>query len=225
MIKKRLLIIGEGQTEQVFVKTILGPYLLAHAPQYESVNCPVIKKSKGGLAHYQDLKRDVINILGQSNIVLSTLIDFYALPPSFPNFSESQKKINKSQRLDFLQQAILEDINKSTKKENRWFIPYIQLHEFEALVFCSATVIDDLYESSMAEIRKIKKIVDDYPNPEDINDDPNSAPSKRLQKLIQGYSKVNDGIIILEEIGMENLLKKCPRFRHWVDSLVEAGQA
>ena len=74
----------------------------------------------------------------------------------------------------------------------------------------------------MKAFKEIEKIIQAYPNPEDINDNPNTAPSKRLIQNIKGYNKVIDGVSIIEEIGLPEILNKCSRFRNWIEILEDA---
>ncbi|HMR90341.1 MAG TPA: DUF4276 family protein [Saprospiraceae bacterium] len=99
-------------------------------------------------------------------------------------------------------------------------MPYIQLHEFEALVFASHKSIKHLYTDVDVNFSELDQVIIQYPNPEDINDSSESAPSKRLKQLIKGYNKIVDGIIIIEENGIENILNQCPRFKTWVELLI-----
>jgi hypothetical protein len=218
---KRLIIVVEGDTEKEFVDKVLSPYL--NAKGLLSVNSFKIKHTKGGLTKYQHLKTDLINCVYESNVLVSTLIDFYALPKDFPKYEEAKTIVNRANRLAFLEKAIVEDIE--AEKENSFpnLLPYIQLHEFEALVFSSIDAIKSLYSKDDAKFNELEQIMASYPNPEDINDSPQTAPSKRLKnnQLIRGYNKVNDGIMIIEEAGIETVLSKCPRFKTWVETLIE----
>lgn len=218
---KRLIIVVEGDTEKEFVDKVLSPYL--YAKGLLSVNCFKIKHTKGGLTKYQHLKTDLINCVYESNVLVSTLIDFYALPKDFPKYEEARTIVNRANRLAFLEKAIVEDIE--AEKENSFpnLLPYIQLHEFEALVFSSIDAIKSLYSNEDAKFNELEQIIASYPNPEDINDSPQTAPSKRLKnnQLIRGYNKVNDGIMIIEEAGIETVLSKCQRFKTWVETLIE----
>jgi hypothetical protein len=216
---KRLIIVVEGDTEKEFIDKVLSPYL--YTKGLLSVNCFKIKHTKGGLTKYQHLKTDLINCVYESNVLVSSLIDFYALPKDFPKYEDASKIVNRVERLAFLENAIIEDLEKEKGKEFPNLFPYIQLHEFEALVFSSLRGISSLFENNEADFSEIKKIIDAHPNPEDINDSPETAPSKRLLKLIKGYNKVIDGIMIIEEIGIETVLKKCPKFNSWVETLIE----
>ncbi len=219
---KRLIIVVEGDTEKEFIDKVLSPYLYAKGLQ--SVNCFKIKHTKGGLTKYQHLKTDLINCAYESNVLVSTLIDFYALPKDFPKYEDASKIVNRVERLAFLENAIIEDLEKGKGKEFPNLLPYIQLHEFEALVFSSLSGISSLFGSNEADFSEIEKIIDAHPNPEDINDSPETAPSKRLLKLIKGYNKVIDGIMIIEETGIGTVLKKCPRFNSWVETLIEKAK-
>jgi hypothetical protein len=218
---KRLIIIVEGDTEKEFVDKVLSPYLRAKG--LISVDCFKIKHTKGGLTKYQHLKTDLINCIYENEVLVSTLIDFYALPKDFPKYEEAKSIVNRTKRLDFLEKAIVEDLESEKGKAFPNLIPYIQLHEFEALVFSSLDAIKSLYSKDEAKFNELEQIIAAYPNPEDINDSPQTAPSKRLHnnQLIRGYNKVNDGIMIIEEAGIETILSKCPRFKTWVETLIE----
>lgn len=218
---KRLLIVVEGDTEKEFIDKVLSPYLYSKGLQ--SVECFKIKHTKGGLTKYQHLKTDLINCVYENNVLVSTLIDFYALPKDFPKYEDAAKIVNKGERLSFLEKAIVEDIETEKGKSFPNLLPYIQLHEFEALVFSSIDSIRALYSEYDAKFNEIEQVMDAYPNPEDINDSPQTAPSKRLKnnQLIRGYNKVNDGIMIIEETGIDVVLAKCPRFSKWVETLIE----
>ncbi len=215
---KRIVIIVEGDTEKEFIDKVLSPYF--HTKGIYAVDCFKIKHTKGGLTKYQHLKTDIINCIFESNVIVTTLIDYYALPKDFPEFEDSKKIVNKSERISFLEEAITHDIQNYKKIEFNNLIPYIQLHEFEALVFASLNGILNLYTDSQAKFTEINDILKQYTNPEDINEGSDSAPSKRLRNLIPGYNKIVDGIMIIEENGIENILKKCPRFNSWVNFLI-----
>jgi len=216
---KRVLLIVEGHTEQQFVKKILQPFL--NAKGLYSVDCFKIKHSRGGLNKYKHLKTDIMNCIFQTDIVISTLIDFYALPSDFPGYEYAKKAItNKVDRVTFIENSIRDDLENEKRQEFPNFVPYIQLHEFEALIFSSDVWVSSLFTKEELDVPKINNIFSAHPNPEDINDSPMTAPSKRLAVHIKGYEKVIDGIMILETIGIEIIMEKCPRFRGWVNTLI-----
>jgi len=217
-IMSRLIIIVEGDTEKEFVNTILIPFF--NAKEFYNIECFKIKHSKGGLSKYEHIRKDILKSIYEADALVTTLVDFYALPTDFPKFEESKQCTNKEQQLTFLESAIKEDIEASQHSVFDNLFPYIQLHEFEALIFSSILGIESLFAPTEANFVELHKIIQKYPNPEDINDHPNTAPSKRLHKLIKGYNKVVDGVLILDEIGLEVIREKCPRFNNWLGNLV-----
>lgn len=59
-----------------------------------------------------------------------------------------------------------------------------------------------------------------FPDSEQINDDPTTAPSKRLATVFGGtYRKTEHGPLIAEDIGLDVIRRHCPRFNAWVTRL------
>ncbi len=206
-----IIIVVEGDTEEEFIKQTLLPYL----NQYGIYDVRPIKATTSKGLHYQKFRNDVMRYLRQeSDILVSSLIDFYRIPSSFPNFSELKTLSQASQKVAKLEEGIAADINDSR------FMPYIQLHEFEALLFTSDEGFAALFDSNSQILSEVKQIIEAYKNPEDINDGPTTAPSKRLRRIIPGYDKVLYGNLIIEEHGIDLTLQKCPRFKEWINTLI-----
>lgn len=167
------------------------------------MDCFKIKHSKGGLSKYSHLKRDILNVIYEPNCFVTTLIDFYRLPKDFPGFEESQNISNSNGQVTFIEESVLLDIENSQTREFNNLMPYIQLHEFEALIFSSKESVPDIFDSNEFDMKKLNRLIRDFPNPEDINNDPNTAPSKRLKSIIPPYNKVIHGIQLIEEIGLD----------------------
>jgi hypothetical protein len=102
---------------------------------------------------------------------------------------------------------------------NTHFVPYIQLHEFEALLFSSNKGFETYWEDEQTE--KAMEIIAQYPNPEDINSRPEKAPSKRIIEIKSDYDKVAEGNLLAMEIGIEEMLNHCPRFKQWIKCLIK----
>ena len=218
---KRLVIIVEGDAEESFVNNILSPHFTSLGLYY-SIQCFKIKKSNGGISKYSDVKKDIINTLYENDVIVSTMLDFYRLPSSFPGKQNSSTFHTHLQQVEYIEGKLKEDIESAQQCTFDNLIPYIQLHEFEALVFSSINGVDALFEPSEFKRKELLQVIHDYPNPEDINNQPNTAPSVRLIKLIPGYEKVLYGIEILQQHGMPTLLDRCPHFRAWVNKLETA---
>lgn len=218
---KRLVFIVEGETEESFVNDILRPYFYSEG-LFNTIQCFKTKRSHGGLSKYSYVKQDIIQTIYESDVIVTTMLDFYRLPSNFPGFTQLGIVVPHAQQVEILEAKMKEDIENTQQMSFSNFIPYIQLHEFETLIFSSITGIDALFEKNEIDYQGLQTVIQQYPNPEDINNSPDTAPSVRLKKLIPGYNKVVHGIGIIQEIGIENILCKCPRFNEWIIRLKQA---
>lgn len=213
---KRLYIIVEGQTEQEFVNSMIAPYM--HQYGIYNVTPILIRTSKtgrGGFVNYEHLKNDAIKLLHskKDDFIVSMFVDFFRIP-EIPKRERWKMKTNHLERVEEMEQCIAEDIN------DHRFIPYIQLHEFEALLFSSNKGFENYFAEK--EANSTQQIIETFKNPEDINSSPEGAPSKRLLAIKDDYDKVIEGNMIALEVGFNDILAKCPRFKAWIDKLVEA---
>jgi len=146
------------------------------------------------------------------------MVDYYGLPQDWPGRAESNA-LPTSERADFVERAILEDMRGEDAAEN--LIPYVMLHEFEAILFSDCqkfAAAIDLPQLTSA----FQEILDQFPTPEDIDDSPEGAPSKRIGELIAPidlYRKPLVGLQGAQEIGLEAIRAECPHFAKWMDSL------
>ncbi len=214
---KRLIVICEGPTEQEFCKDVLTPYF---SNKNILIQAPLIKKSGGGVVPWLTLKKQIETHLKQdTNAMVTTLIDYYGIPEryNYPGWEQAQAQSDKTLRITILENAMLRSIS------DQWhhrFIPNIQLHEFEGLLFADLkTFTNNFTEDEFVEFDAFKEIFRIFPNPEDINDGSDSAPSKRLKRHIKGYNKVVFGATIASEIGLTRIKEKCPRFNNWIKKI------
>ncbi|SNB28243.1 conserved hypothetical protein [Flavobacterium psychrophilum] len=212
---KKLIIICEGYTELAFCKEILVKHFenLNITIEYELTDHSI----SGGITKWVYLKEQIVRILSsEPSVFVTTLIDYYGIDKShkFPKWANALAIENKPNRMELLEMGMFEDL-----ENNFQFIPYIQLHEFEAFVFSDYTVFENIYDDEDANLIGLKQICDEYPNPEDINNNIATAPSKRLQNNISRYNKVSSGIDLIREIGLPKIRVKCPRFHNWISKL------
>ncbi len=153
---------------------------------------------------------------------MSTLIDYYGIPASYgyPAWEEARGIQDPIKRMDGLEEGMHEDVNEELRGR---FIPYIQLHEFEGLLFSDVNGFDALLPEDEYDCNGIATVIAKHPNPELINNDPSSAPSKRLGALVKGYSKVLYGSLLAEAIGLATIRQKAVRFNDWVAKLEKLG--
>ena len=124
--------------------------------------------------------------------------------------------------MNLLEEAMKKDIPDKVRYR---FIPYIQLHEFECLLFSDISVIKDHFDDS--EFKNYNYLLEtskQYPNPEDINNGSDTAPSKRLGNILENYDKVVYGSLLAQEIGLDTIRKKCPRFNVWIENLLSTSR-
>ncbi len=217
-MSKVLNILVEGTTEKEFVSSLIYPYLLSRG--ISNVRTITIETSpgfKGGDVRYHArYKPNVQKILrGREEMLVTSLIDFYRLRSDFPNFIASQSLTNPTEKIQLIEEGCFQDI------DDPRFIPYIQLHEFEGLLFASKQGFERLFPDLPSDNKKqLGDTVDQFSNPELINDRPEFAPSQRLARLIPEYQKPLYGTMIALENGFESILQKCPRFRNWIEMLL-----
>ena len=217
-----LNILVEGQTEREFVTSLIVPYLFEQ--EIYTVRPITIETSpgfKGGDIRYRDrYKPNIQRILrGREDLIVTSLIDFYRLRNDFPNYIESRLLGTPQEKVELIERGCFEDINDPR------YIPYIQLHEFEGLLFSAPNGFNELFPGlPPRNIRRLIEVIDEYPNPELINDRPQYAPSKRLIDLIPDYQKPLYGNMIALENGINVILEKCPRFRCWIETLIQRMQ-
>jgi len=217
----RLHVTAEGQTEQAFVKKVLAVHL-AFQQVYADARCVLTSKDKragkefrGGLLSYQKAKADICHWMKEDRRAetgFTTMFDLYALPADFPGYAIAQHIADPYEKVRILEDALLSDI------ADPRFIPYVQLHEFEALIFANPEKLDWEYFDHDKPIRNLLAMVGNS-NPELINDGFSTAPSKRIVREIPEYDKVAAGVSVVQKIGMEALRQKCRHFSEWVTKL------
>jgi hypothetical protein len=217
---KKVLILAEGQTEETFIKRILLPHLLSFqvAPIPTIIATKRIKSGhhfKGGIPSYEKVRKEILRLLGDSSaVVVTTMIDYYGLPPSFPG-RDSVQGATALERVSYVEQSLSADIG------HQRFLPYYSLHEFEALLFVSPSSIARAFAAPALE-PKLAAIRNAFPSPEDINDDPVTAPSARLQSLFPQYSKPFFGWLIAQRVGLQAIRDECEHFDQWLARLENA---
>lgn len=221
---KRLDIIVEGQSEREFVSQVLAPYLERMGVIRSYDVSPIVVRTneshRGGISKYQHLRDDIKRSLASSNpqLVVSMMVDYFRLPSNYPLPPDFGGLDSDCRRAMAIEAAIGEDI------DDRRFIPYIQVHEFEAFLYASRTGFEYCYGNDSPQFEALCGIIDDYPNPEDINSSPAGAPSKRILAIVPEYDKVIDGNVIIMQNGIDSIMRTCPRFRAWVETIVACLQ-
>lgn len=219
----RVHIICEGQTEETFVNNLLAPAFLAH----NIMLLPsLIGKPghKGGNVKLERLMNDVrIRLLGDKQSYCSTLFDYYGLPESFPGRLTSAMKMTVTEKAaeieSYLRIAITEKLGADVARR---FIPYVQMYEFEGLLFSDPETFARSIDRPQLK-RSLSDVRSQFPTPEDINDSSETAPSKRIKQLIQEYEKPLMGAIAAMDIGLPRMRNECRLFNAWLERLEKLG--
>ena len=221
-----LNILCEGQTEERFVAKVLKPYLRDNKEMVVKSRLLLTsrkKNSRGGMSNYEKVTNDLRTWMKEAKDnqhetnFFTTMFDLYGLPTSFPGFKDAMAKSDCYDKVQSLETAFAQDINEKN------FIPYIQLHEFEALVFCGLDFLKKAYprcSKTIADLEEALSKCDD--NPEKINNSPDTAPSKRLAKAFAGqynYDKPKIGTEVTAYVGIDAIRKKCKHFDEWLKKI------
>lgn len=227
MSSKTVNFIVEGYTEKAFVNNVLREYL-AHREIYVHARCVLTAKDKkkgkyykGGLNNYLKIRNDIISWMKEekrNEVYFTTFCDLYRLPNDFPNYADAQRQNDPYDKVCMLEAAFKHDVLNEVGQDR--FIPYIQVHEFEALVLANPEKLSLEYLEHEEAIEKLVTLVHSFDNkPELINDGYQTAPSKRILKEIPEYKKLNVVPTVLKEIGVDALRKHCPHFNDWLKNI------
>lgn len=199
MVKLSFLV--EGQTEETFVKSVIKPHLQSLKFRPKDVIEIALVGGNGGDVSIQRLSEH-LNILAEGCDYVTTLCDYYG----FRGLLQNETKLS-------LEARILKSVDRHLRKK---VIPYVQMYEFEGLLFSSPHFINAVMDKHGLITWADNILKECNGNPEGINNGINTAPSKRLRKF--EYSKRN-GPRIAKDIGLIRLRKKCHGFNKWLDRL------
>jgi hypothetical protein len=223
----RLYVHAEGATEQAFVREILTEHLAARGVYVQGAVRVATKRERGkvhrgGGRHYMPMKNDIVCFLKQekaTDVFFTTMIDLYGLYADFPGREAADNfRHEPYERVRRLEQAFAADI------PDPRFIPYLQLHEFEALLFADPSAFAYVYENCQKQLAALQEMVEKDGPPELINDGPQTAPSKRVRAQFADYQKPVVGPALVGVIGLDGIRKKCPHFNEWLTRLESLGE-
>jgi Domain of unknown function (DUF4276) len=216
---KRIYICVEGQTEEVFVRQTLAPELLAHNVFATAIIIATKRpasggKFRGGVTAGTQIHHELQRLLNDRQVAaVTTMFDLYGLPVNTPGLAESAH-LTGTQRATAVEAAITQQIADARFRAN------LQVHEFEALVFAAPTQAQARAGQAVPRLGSLLvEAVAEAGSAELVNDDPETAPSKRLSKLWPGYVKTLDGPAIVASAGLDRLRVECPHFGQWLSWL------
>jgi hypothetical protein len=212
----RMHVICEGQTEEMFVNELLAPVFLPKGVQL--VPALVGKPGhKGGNFKFERLQADVKNrLLGDRTAYCTTFFDYYGLPQSFPGKQAQAAQADIQDKAYAVQDAMVDELTRLIGQDPmRRFIPFIQMYEFEALLFSDPNAFANGIDRA-ALSRPLGAISAQFESPEHINNSPLTAPSKRIEALMADYQKPLMGTLAALEVGLDVMREKCVLFNGWL---------
>jgi hypothetical protein len=233
----RVNFIVEGQTEETFVRRILVESLAKSDVYVSGARCIETGRKKirglnttkpgkqelifrGGMPSFEKIRRDIKLWLDEDRkAYLTTMFDLYALSTDFPKYDSAIELSDPYRKVKLLEEALRIEIS------NPRFIPYIQLHEFEGLLFSDVKIMDEVLKPyhDHSKLEELKHIRGQFNTPEEINDGFETAPSKRILDLFKSYQKVTYGYQIVQRIGIDAIRRECPHFNEWIVKLGQLG--
>ncbi len=223
-----LYIVAEGHGEEAFIRQVLAPYLGAHgvfASTHRVTTCDKERRvggrternlQRGGVLTYQHIRDDIRRLSaqhGRRGAWISTLIDLYHLPNDFPEYARGQQLADPYARADALEAAMVADLPGCR------VLPYIQVHEFEALLFTDLARLAYLCDDRQRRALDALIASTAGTEPERVNGGENTHPAARIEAVRPRYSKPRDVPNTLKEIGLQTLLARTQRFAAWVRRL------
>jgi hypothetical protein len=219
---KRVCVVCEGQTEEEFVLSVLAPELYLIGLNLIPQLIETSPGHKGGALQYDRVKRHLRNTLRQKSApVVTTLFDLYRLDKDFPAFTSSQTQGDLQGRLTVLKKALHDDIVKEAGCAPERFIPYIQPHEFEALLFSDVATLVTVQPSWTAATAALTAARQGAASPEHINERPETKPAAHLERELKNpnYRKRLHGPVAAEKIGLSKIEAECAFFAGWLAQL------
>lgn len=223
----RLLVHVEGQAEETFVNEVLAPHLYDHG--WRSVSARLIgnarlRSGRGGIQAWNVVRKEIVNHLREDRAcVATTMVDYYGMPQTgtraWPGRYQSAQ-LNFPEKAQTIEEALSVDIREAMSAgfdEDR-FIPYVVMHEFEAMLFSDCERFGEAIGYPQLAPR-FQEIRDQFASPEEIDDSPDTAPSRRVVELVPRYQKPLMGNLAVIEIGLDAIRTECPNFRAWIERL------
>lgn len=223
----RLLVHVEGQTEESFVNELLQRHLCGRG--FTSVSARIIgnarqRAHRGGIRAWSAVKNDIVRHLKEDQgCIATTMVDYYGLPQvgdkAWPGRADAAS-LSVANRAITVESAILDDLRleMGADFDTRRFVPFVVMHEYEGLLFSDCSdFANAIGQKKLGD--RFQEIRDQFATPEEIDDSPQTAPSKRIEKLIPGYEKPLYGTLAALEIGLDKIRNACPHFQRWISNL------
>ena len=214
-------ILVEGLTEILFINEVLKPHFYERGIYIK----PFLFQKAGGVPKYSTSQKQILNtIRSDPSCFCTTMVDFYGMPTNWPGREQANCCQSCAEKADIVESGILKDIAEhlgNSFNPNR-LMPYVQMHEFEALLFSSPLKLAESFgDEKLSSI--FQTIRNEFSTPEEINDHYDTCPSRRIEGAFEGFKKTINGISAAGRIGLETMRQECPHFNEWITKLENIG--
>lgn len=205
----------EGQTERTFMAELLTPYLAGMGVYLTPI---IISKpgQKGGDVRFARVRNDIgLHLKQRPDTYLTLFVDYYGIGSDWPGLAEAGSQNTHRNKAATLNRATQNEVERlfGAYGVSQRFIPYVSMHEFEALLFSDPPILAQ--ELGVAR-SAIDIILTSCGEPEAIDDSPQNAPSKRLEGISNRFKKTATGIAVARAIGLATMRAQCPLFDAWL---------
>jgi hypothetical protein len=219
---KRLFIVVEGETEERFLRKVLYNHFITQGIHIEAQQWLTNRKLGigGGGSNFDLIENHLIRLMARyqydKEVFISVMVDLYAFPKRGNTVYDDEVRKQQNGK----NKALLLQDKMKVRMQYQNFIPYVQLHEYEALLLSKPNALLSFYTDKAQEIENLKLEIAGM-QPEEINETPEGAPSKRIIKYLPRYEKqkTTAGVATAEQIGLPFLRENCPHFNDWVTKL------
>jgi hypothetical protein len=226
----RVVVVCEGETEGEFVVKVLAPSLESLGLYLKPQMVESSPGHRGGALNYDRVRQHLRNTLRQKSApMVTTLFDLYKLDKRFPAYEPAMATRDLSQKLALLCQGLHADVVAVAACRPDRFIPYIQPHEFEALLFSDVSTLTGmevnwcLHEAKTGVLRQVRAAAE---SPEHINDRPETKPAAHLERELRNpnYRKRKHGPVAAQHIGLDKIEAECAFFKAWLAQIRQWAQ-
>jgi hypothetical protein len=226
-VSKRLSLYVEGRTEELFVNRILRNHLRSFGVQVErpvlAITRPGPEERRGGFVNWEAVEADLRTLFvarSEPDLRFSTLLDLYALPENVPGYPGPPTGRRAGADVDAIEAAWAKHFDEPR------FVPYLQRHEFEALVIAHPPALDAVAPAHVATLRTVIHPTANATSAEDVNDGRATHPSALLSRAIPDYKarKPDYALFTLLEAGLDRVRARCPRLNAWLEKWERWGR-
>lgn len=216
-----VIVVGEGQTEETFVRDVLAPAFGMHDIFLHARLISTSKRGRGGALSGDRVLSFLRKTLRErGDTYVTTLFDLYGLRPDFPG--SGAREVDPIARCEAIEARFATAVVTDSGCRAGRFLAHIQPYEFEALLFSDVSQFGAVQSEWSRFVPALQEARGGAGSPEHINDGPETHPSARLEQLLKPrYDKQLHGSRVAERIGIGRMRSECLHFDAWL-SRIEA---